>query len=162
MWLGSERGYLSDWVTQRWVQATGRRIDFSKETWLQGPVGSTSGIGERFVDDLSAERGWVIRSGSNLGLVRDFSKFRSKSFHPERVDSRVIMFYERTGSYEMDDGRNGMGFFARSGVSWRQYLAEGFNNLMCRCRASIRAEELPTRLLSSSILKLRTVRQTVR
>lgn len=78
---------------------------------MQGPVGSTSGIGERFVDDLAAQQGRVIRSGSNLGIVGDFSKLRSKSFDPERVESRVATFYERTGNYEIDAWAQWHGFF---------------------------------------------------
>ena len=34
-WLDERRGYLSDWVTQRWVQLMGRRVDLDgAERWL--------------------------------------------------------------------------------------------------------------------------------
>jgi hypothetical protein len=43
MWLGERRGNLIDWLTQRWVCATGRRVDLAAEPWLAGPVGQTRG-----------------------------------------------------------------------------------------------------------------------
>lgn len=35
-WLGSKRGYVTDWFTQRWVQFTGRRVTLAAEPWLAG------------------------------------------------------------------------------------------------------------------------------
>src|SRR5438045_2692243 len=36
-WLGSKRGYLSDWVTQRWVHFTARRLSLSSAPGPSGP-----------------------------------------------------------------------------------------------------------------------------
>ena len=48
LWLGQKRGYLSDWLTQRWVQLTGRRVSLADVPWLAGPVGGTREIGIEF------------------------------------------------------------------------------------------------------------------
>src|SRR5690349_17572906 len=54
-WLGDRRGYLSDWITQRWVQLTGRRVRLEDAPWLAGPRGSTAGIGDDFYDRLAEQ-----------------------------------------------------------------------------------------------------------
>ena len=51
-WLGSKRGHLSDWTTQQWVRATGRRVDLRQDAWLDGPPAPTTGIGDRFFEEL--------------------------------------------------------------------------------------------------------------
>ena len=38
IWLGSKRGYVTDWFTQRWVQFTGRRVCLTAQPWLAGPI----------------------------------------------------------------------------------------------------------------------------
>src|SRR5207249_2663793 len=45
MWLGPRRGYAIDWVTQRWVRATGRRVRLQEHPWLDAPVGATREVG---------------------------------------------------------------------------------------------------------------------
>jgi hypothetical protein len=42
------RGALVDWTTQRWVQATGRRVALEECSWLEGPVGDVDVIGADF------------------------------------------------------------------------------------------------------------------
>jgi hypothetical protein len=41
IWLGEQRGCLTDWLTQRWVIATGRKISLTEYPWLEGPIGKT-------------------------------------------------------------------------------------------------------------------------
>lgn len=50
IWLGEKRGYLTDWSTQLWVRATGKRLDPTDYPWLEGPVGPTRGIGRGFFE----------------------------------------------------------------------------------------------------------------
>jgi hypothetical protein len=57
VWLGDKRGCLSDWLSQIWVRATGRRIKLSEQTWLDGPAGNPRGIGSKFFTDYAKERG---------------------------------------------------------------------------------------------------------
>lgn len=47
LWLGTQRGYLSDWFTQQWVRATGLRVLAEEHAWLDapwGPAGSTMAV----------------------------------------------------------------------------------------------------------------------
>jgi hypothetical protein len=54
IWLGKKRGYCTDWVTQRWVQLTGREVDLESNAWLSGPIAPTIGIGADFFKNLAS------------------------------------------------------------------------------------------------------------
>jgi hypothetical protein len=94
-WLGAKRGHLSDWTTQQWVRATGRRVDLRDEAWLDGPSAPTTGIGERFFEELGLE------AGRADGLLPSFEALRSPAFDPGAVDPRVVEFYERTAHFRL-------------------------------------------------------------
>lgn len=103
IWLGEQRGYASDWSTQRWVQLTGKRVSLSEAEWLRGPSGNPRGIGPRFFDELAERNGLVLRrDGEPRGLIPDFSSLAAPDFDPARVHPEVRAFYEETSRYEMD------------------------------------------------------------
>jgi hypothetical protein len=101
-WLGPERGNLSDWTTQRWVQLTGRRVDLREHPWLAGPVGPPTGIGREFFEEVARAEGLEVRRGGEHGLLADFSALRGPEFDPGAVHPGVADFYERTSSFAMD------------------------------------------------------------
>jgi hypothetical protein len=102
IWLGERRGYLSDWVTQKWVQVTGRHVDLESHPWLAGPVGKTNGIGKRFFEDLAKAENLTVRKGSREGLIPHIEVLSGPDFEPTRVHSAVRCFYEQTGAYDLD------------------------------------------------------------
>ncbi len=102
IWLGETRGYLSDWVTQKWVQVTGRRVDLDGYPWLAGPIGKTTGIGNRFFEDLADKEGLTVRKGADAGLIPNLAVLSGPDFEPSRVHSSVRSLYEQTGSYDLD------------------------------------------------------------
>jgi hypothetical protein len=102
MWLGESRGYLVDWATQRWVQATGRRTTLDRDPWLEGPRGKTTGIGTDFFDAYAAELGLHVGRSQPCGLLADFHVLRSSACDPRRAAPEVVAFYERTSQYEID------------------------------------------------------------
>ena len=102
-WLGSKRGYLSDWVTQRWVHFTGRRLSLSSEPWLAGPVAPTTGIGPDYFASLASAEGLRLhQSNSATGVISDFATLRGVYFEPANVHPSVSRFYEETSAYELD------------------------------------------------------------
>ena len=112
IWLGSRRGYLSDWMTQRWVCFTGRRVDFTSEPWLAGPIGPTTGIGPDYCDRLArAETLRLHQSDTAAGIISDFSMLRGASFDPSNVHPSVAHFYEQTSAYELDAWSEWCGVF---------------------------------------------------
>jgi len=101
--LGGRRGALSDWITQRWVQLTGRSVDLTECPWLDGPVGDVDTIGSGFFRRLAErEKLTVVAEGPGRGLIYDFSQLRGPACRPEEVDARVAAFYEDTSQFELD------------------------------------------------------------
>lgn len=102
-WLGPTRGYLVDWVTQKWVQFTGRSIDLDAYHWLDGPTGETTGIGGDYFERLALKKGLELRTNQpRTGLVKDFATLESADFKVNVVDQRVRDFYEQTSDYDLD------------------------------------------------------------
>jgi hypothetical protein len=102
-WLGFPHGYLSDWITQRWVQFTGRRINLEQESWIRGPMGKPAGIGKNFFQELADEANLEIDTSSpDRGLIRDFRALASPIFDANCVEASIIDFYEHTSGYELD------------------------------------------------------------
>src|SRR5215470_13499470 len=95
--LGGRRGALSDWITQRWVQFTGKRVALMDHPWLEGPVGDVDVIGSGFFERLAEKKNLeLVADGQGRGLVEDFSLLRGPMCDPNSVDPRVAMFYENT------------------------------------------------------------------
>lgn len=116
-WLGSPHGYLTDWVTQRWVQWTGRYIDLKQDKWLEGPVGKPTGIGKDYFDELASETGLSIRKNSpQTGLIENFSQLASPTFDVKGVHAEVIDFYEHTSNYDLDAWGEWCGLFRPFGT----------------------------------------------
>jgi hypothetical protein len=111
-WLGFPHGYLSDWMTQRWVQFTGRYINLEKETWLSGPMGKPAKIGKRFFHELADEASLEIDASSpERGLIRDFHVLSSPIFNSTSVEANIIDFYEHTSRYDLDAWAEWCGMF---------------------------------------------------
>lgn len=111
-WLGERRGYLVDWFTQRWVQLTGKRLDLSEDTWLDGPIGETREIGGRFFEALAAREGLRLRRASgSAGLMASFDALAGPGFDPRAVHPRVREFYERTSRFSLDVWSEWSGLF---------------------------------------------------
>ena len=100
LWLDDQRGYLVDWVTQLWVQYTGRRVEPQSHTWLETPIGPPSGIGPSFFHDLAQQRGWRLES-DRRGLMR-LQALHGAEFDASRLQPGVRDFYEQTSDYHLD------------------------------------------------------------
>ena len=116
IWLGERRGYLTDWVTQRWVRATGRRVARVEAPWLDGPVGEPRGIGPQFFADLAARDGLTISRPRPAGLLADFDRLTAPDFEPSAVHPHVIDFYTRTSEYDLDSWAEWSGVFRPFGA----------------------------------------------
>jgi hypothetical protein len=96
------RGALVDRATQRWVVATGRRVDLAgDERWLDGPVGDPAGIGERWIDAHAVRRGATLVEGSEQGLLPSFAAL-APSVDPAAVSPHIVAFYETTAAWSLD------------------------------------------------------------
>ena len=97
IWLGESRGHLADWVTQRWVQFSGKLVDLGEEQWLDGPIGNTDKIGDSYFGNYQA-----TTSDEEIGLVQDFQILGSDDFNPNTIAPEIVDFYENTAHYDLD------------------------------------------------------------
>ena len=114
IWLGEARGYLTDYVTQRWVRLTGRRIEMERDAWLAGPIGSARGIGRQYFAELARAESLELRrgaTGEERGLIPNFEALAAPDFDPSRVSPAVVDFYARTSAYELDAWAEWCGLF---------------------------------------------------
>jgi len=102
VWLGEKRGHLTDWATQRWVQATGRKVSLAVHPWLEGPTGDSRGIGADCFTPYAAAHGLRVVTREVAGLCPHLAVLRSGSFDPEAVSPTVADFYARTSEYDLD------------------------------------------------------------
>ena len=103
IWLGEKRGEAVDWVTQRWVQLTGRRFELATVPWLEGPCGAVRGIGADFFERWGADQGLsVLSPDSHDGLFSEgLEALRGPTFEPAEVDSVIDAFYARTSAFDL-------------------------------------------------------------
>ena len=111
IWLGDKRGFLTDWVTQRWVQITGRRVRLEENTWLDGPVGNTHQIGKDFFIDYANRRHLDLVQSGVCGLLEDLTRLSGDDADFSVVAAPVREFYERTSEYALDAWSQWHGLF---------------------------------------------------
>ncbi len=102
VWLGERRGYAVDWVTQRWVEITGRRLEPTEVPWLAGPCGSVRGIGADFFERWGETNGlMVLPSRSDSGLITGLAALRGPDFDPAAVHPKIDDFYAHTAAFDL-------------------------------------------------------------
>lgn len=102
IWLGEQRGDLVDWLTQRWVQITGRKVALADAPWLAGPTGSVRGIGADFFERWGQGQGLhVLAPGPDDGLVDSLSALAGPGFDPQAVHPSIHDFYAHTVAYDL-------------------------------------------------------------
>jgi hypothetical protein len=112
IWLGNQRGYLTDWITQRWVRVTGRKVDLASNAWLSGPIAPTTGIGADYFETLAQAEGLQLcQPCGTAGVMARFAALAGPGFDPARIHPNVIRFYEETTAYELDAWAEWCGVF---------------------------------------------------
>ncbi|MGA7317325.1 MAG: hypothetical protein WBX22_25515 [Silvibacterium sp.] len=102
---------MSDWLTQRWVRATGRKVSLADQPWLDGPVGGTHQIGPRFFDDYAALAKLELLRDGVRGLIPDFRSLEAETQSLAAVAPAVKDFYEATSTYDLDAWSEWHGLF---------------------------------------------------
>jgi hypothetical protein len=149
IWLGSKNGYLSDWVTQQWVRATGSRVLLAEYSWLDGPIGNTRVIGKGFFQAYAQEHDLEIVQDANCGLLNNFSALAGDSNNLDGVSSAVHDFYEHTSAYDLDAWSEWHGLFRPFGLA----LAVLFSRRLQQLNIPLSALD-SSRGMSSNVLQM--------
>lgn len=150
IWLGERSGYLSDWVTQQWVRATGRRISIAANPWLDGPIGNTRLIGKDFFTDYAPRHNLVLAEDGSRGLIDSFDQLAGSALNPADVAPAVKHFYEQTSHYELDAWAEWHGLFRPFGTA----LAILFSRRLQQLNIPLSALD-SSRGMSSRVLQMR-------
>ena len=102
IWLGERRGNLTDWTTQLWVRATGRRLVLADNLWLDGPIGGTREIGRNFFQIYAEQHNLQLVETGTRGLLPDFRALQPDNPSIANIASPVSDFYERTSEFQLD------------------------------------------------------------
>lgn len=158
MWLGERRGHAIDWLTQRWVQLTGRRVRCDEAPWLLGPTGSTRGIGADFFSRWGAARGLtVVPPRRDDGLLAGFAELRGPGFEPRSVHADIDAFYTHTADFDLQLESRWAGPFRALG--W--LVARVFARRLAQLNMPLRSSELSAGV-ESRIVRLADERGVVR
>ncbi|MDP8927624.1 MAG: hypothetical protein M3O70_03360 [Actinomycetota bacterium] len=97
------RGALVDRITQRWVVASGRPVDFTGSGgWLDGPVGSPDGIGDDWIHQHARRANALLVEEADGGLIPDMGVLDGAGFRAAALHSEVRDFYQRTAGWKLD------------------------------------------------------------
>ena len=122
--MGERRGHAVDWLTQRWVQLTGRRIELRRAPWLSGPCGSVRGIGADFFERWGEAQGLTVLPASrDDGLLAGLAALAGPGFDPAAVDRRIDDFYRRTAAFDLRIASRWSGPFRAVGWLVRRLFA---------------------------------------
>lgn len=148
--LGGRRGSLSDWMTQKWVQWTGRQVTWKDHPWLEAPVGDIDVIGSDFFVRYANRKGLkIIDQGKSRGILDNFADLSGPNCRPYDVNDEIVDFYEKTSDYDFDVWSEWSGVFKPFG----KLLAVIFSRRLEQL--NIPLSSLETRLgITSDVLKL--------
>lgn len=110
--MRTNRGALSDRLTQRWVRITGRVTEVGETPWLDGPVGDPEGIGGDFFRRWAEREGLAVEATHGpRGLLPSLRRLQGPSFDPACVHDDVRRFYEETSEFELEAWSEWCGLF---------------------------------------------------
>lgn len=94
------RQALVDQTTQLWVRLTGRKVRLAECPWLEGPVGDTDVIGEKFFHRWAEREGLVLDNQRPIrGLLPNVASLDGSFFNSQRLAPPVASFYQETSRY---------------------------------------------------------------
>jgi hypothetical protein len=91
-------------IINLWIATTGRRIDLSKMSWLDGPTADNHLVGENFYKDYAAKEGLqVTENDPSIGLLQDFRILLDPADpNSHLLNPKIAEFYEHTGQYKLE------------------------------------------------------------
>lgn len=103
---------LQDKITQIWVKITGRRINPQEHQWLIGPIGQTDIIKDKFIFELAEKNNLLIEKNlKDFGLLESVEQIGISNDDKEKLNKKVIDFYEHTYNYDFEVWSEWKGIF---------------------------------------------------
>ncbi|WKN40602.1 hypothetical protein [Tunicatimonas pelagia] len=103
---------IQDTITQTWVKITGRKIAPDDYEWLIGPTGHTDIIKDKFIFELARKEDLSIQKNAlNSGLLERIEQIGITGQEKERLNKKVVDFYENTSNYNLEVWSEWKGLF---------------------------------------------------
>jgi hypothetical protein len=94
---------LQDYLSQRWVQWRGRRVEPRDIDWLMGPYGEVDAIADHYIQRLADEEDLTIeRHATGAGLLDSADAFGLDAATLARLRPEIAHFYERTADHDLE------------------------------------------------------------
>lgn len=103
---------FQDKLTQNWVKLTGRTFNPNQNKWLVGPIGETDIIKDKFIQTLIQQEGLDIEiDPKDSGLLDSFSDLELTVEESEKINKKIVDFYEKTSNYNFEIWSEWKAFF---------------------------------------------------
>lgn len=88
---------------QFWLNTTGRKLDYTKLPYLEGPLAGHEIIGDQFYQKLAKKENLKVLFSEDRGLLSDFNEvINQASPLKDGLAIEIKHFYERTAQYNME------------------------------------------------------------
>ena len=160
--MAQKKQNIQDWITQQWVILSGKEIDNSKQKWLLGPFGETSGIGSKFIQQLSVKENLLIDDQSNhKGLIPSISQLNLSEAELNVLSQNVINFYQNTSDYTLKLKVKWNPFFKLFGLSLRYIFSRRIEQLNIPIRNTQDSESLSSEIIHLTDPKTSEVKRVI-
>jgi hypothetical protein len=96
-------GGILQWLINTWLYLTGKKMSLVKESWLNGPIGSSKTIGDTYYKEFAMLEDLSYTKSANGGLLKDFNLvLNPKDENYAKLNKRVKDFYENTSKYKLE------------------------------------------------------------
>lgn len=153
---------FQDWFTQQWAILWGRKIDPKDFTWLIGPFGNLTGIGDDFINQLAEKENLVIeRDKKSQGLIPSVRMLNLSDSELAGLSQQVIGFYEHTADYNLHFRVQWNPFFRLFGILVNNLFSNRINQLNIPTRNVKDTETIKSEIITLSDPESREVKYTV-
>lgn len=145
-------GSLLQFLIQRWLWISGKKINIQQNSWMSGPSGLSNIIGDTYYQVFAEQEGLSVIQDKDGGLLQHFdSVLNTKDPLLTQLNPRIKHFYEHTALYKLEvwaEWYNPLQWFAKILI---RTVSKRMNQL------NIPLSPLATsRGMSSEIISLRT------
>ncbi len=153
---------FQDWFTQQWAILWGRKIDPEDFTWLIGPFGNLTGIGDDFINQLAEKENLVIeRDKKSQGLIPSVRMLNLSDSELSVLSQEVIGFYEHTADYNLYFRVQWNPFFRLFGILVNNLFSNRINQLNIPTRNVKNTETIKSEIITLSDPESREVKYTI-
>lgn len=96
-------GRLLQFLIQRWLWISGKKINIQENSWMSGPSGLSTTIGDRYYQIFAEQEELSVNKDKEGGLLQHFDAvLNPKDPLLSQLNPRIKHFYEHTALYKLE------------------------------------------------------------